>query len=800
MSENGQAQELFNSYITVNSVLFDEPVWVEFYNEKAQANTVQIKPVVEELKKVLSEDFIEEISKRMDSEGKLTFGDLNEIGIGTSIDLNSLDLTLEVRKEDKKLTEFIVSGRGRRGTTGTEISPSFVSGYFNFRGAGEVSGSNREDILVNDYKDSSSLSVEGVLNFGGLAFESQYLYLDNVNTKVNRWGRLYSRVVFDDVKRSTRYTLGDLSHSIRGFQEIVLGAGLGIHKEFSIRPAFFRSSFKKHRFYLDTDSIVEVLVNGNLVRKKTLPQGPVELSDFPFNSGENEVKIRITDKLGAVKELNFSDINDTRLLAVGMTDYSFNILYPRKEERLSVDIEESYVGSNPTFSGFFHVGAYKNLVVGVDLQYNEDRTLLGFESVYGNPKGVLKLNLAGSGDTETEKNGFGLRLEHESLFFKKGALSDFRVFTSFQHKSEEFSDFLLGPTNSKYRARASVGQNFKNSIRASLGVVKEWYYDDLKDQTYITSNFGWTAYKNFDFSSNIRVNLENGDDTTVLLSLNWHSPKNNQQLTSTYNPIDDTATAELVTFPWKGNQNFRTYVGGETNSAARKVTAGLDYFNQRFESRASHTASFIEAGGTTNITRVNFATGLAFAGTTVAFTKPIENAFALISLKGRPWGYSVPINKGLNSQRGEINGWGPAAITNLAAYYSDRARLDISNLPYGYALDKESFRFKPTYRSGVRIRAKVDGEVSIAGRAVFENGDAAEYITGALYKVKGGKKGELIQQVFTGEDGVFSVEKVEGRKYILSFEGEETDYKDVLISVGSTVGVFELEKDIVLKR
>ena len=416
-SEVSHSQELFNSYITVNGVLFDEPVWVEFYNPEAARNTVQIDPILEELKKVLSEEFIEKISKRINLEGKITFGALNEIGVGTKIDLNSLDLTLDVKKEDKKLTEFMVSGRGRRGFSGNEVSSSLVSGYFNFRGAGEVSGSNREDVLVNDYRNSSSLSVEGVLNFGGVVFESQYLYLDNANTLSERWGRLYSRIVFDDVKHSTRYTVGDLNHGIRGFQEVVLGAGLGINKEFSIKPALFRSSFKKYKFYLDTDSIVEILVNGNLVRKKTFPQGPVELSDFPFNSGENEVRIRITDQLGVVKELNFSDINDTRLLPVGMTDYSFNVLYPRKEERLSVGLEDSYMEGDPTFSGFFHIGAYKNLVLGTDLQYNEDRVLLGFESIYGSQKGVLRMNIAGSGDKETEKNGFGVMLEHESLFF-----------------------------------------------------------------------------------------------------------------------------------------------------------------------------------------------------------------------------------------------------------------------------------------------------------------------------------------------------------------------------------------------
>lgn len=800
-SSVGAAQEIFNSYITVNSVVFDEPVWVEFYDEKSKDNKVQIDPIIESLRSVLAKEFIDKILSSTDLEGKITFRALNDMGIKTSVDVNTLDLKLQVRKEDKKLTNVSVSGRQRtvKTTNSKVLKPDFLSGYLNLRGTAEISGTSREDVVANDYKNSSSLSAEAVLNIGGVALESQYLYSDRDLVSNDRWNRLYSRIVIDDQKRSTRYTVGDLNHSSRGFQDLILGAGFGFEKEFSIQPSFFRSSFKKHKFYLDTDSIVEIFVNGNLVRRKTLPQGPVELSDFPFNSGENEVSLRITDRFGVIKNLRFSDISDTRLLSVGLTDFSFNILFPRKNETLSLDFEDDYATDDVVFTGFYHVGAFENFVAGADLQYNKRRALLGLESVYGGSIGITKLNLAGSTDSEVDKNGLGVRLEYESLFFKKGALSNFRIFSSLEHKSQAFSDFLLGQTNIKYRARFTVGQNFRNSIRASLGFNKDWFYNN-NHQAYITSNFGWTLYRNFDFSSNVRVNLDDGEDTTVLLSLNWNSRNTNQQSTSTYNPIDNVITTELTSLPIEGRQNFRTYVGGETNESAKRVTAGIDFFNQRIETRASHTASFAERGGTDNVTRANLGVGLAFVGTSVALTKPVENAFALVSVKGRPRGYSVPINRGFNSQRGEVNFFGPASLTNLAPYYEDKAVLDITNLPYGYSLDQESFRFMPSYKRGLRIRAHVDGETSVSGRALFDNGSPAEYVTGILYDYSNGVKGEELQQIFTGANGFFSIERIKAGTYALSFETEDYNYKDIVISVDSVVGVYELSKDLVLKR
>lgn len=800
------SQELFNSYISVNGVSFDEPVWVEYYGEQAIGNNVQLLPLLELFSEVLSKEVLLRIQTNLDSEGRLTFLRLNELGVKTTLDLNSLDLTLEVKVEDKKLTEFLVSGRVDKNGVKAYVRPSFLSGYINLRGAGEFTGTNRTDVLVNKYRDSTSLTAEAVLNVGGLVFESQYLYSDKLSSDLSpgvtldRWSRLYSRIVFDDVERAVRYSLGDVNHGTRGFQESIQGMGVSFRKEFSIKPRSFGGAFKKYKFFLETDSTVEIFINGNLVRKKIMPQGPVILSEFPFSAGENEVSIRITDAVGEVRSLDFSDISDSRLLAVGAVDYSFNLFYPRKNDVLDVHLDESYLTDSLMFTGFFHMGAYEGLVLGADLQYSKDRALLGLESLYAGREGVLKLNLAGSTDTLIEENGFALRLEHENLFFKKGALSDFRLFTSVEYKTDSFSEFQTGVTHSKYRLRISVGQNFRNSIRASLGAVKEWFYSERENRTYLTSSFGWSLRKNLDFSSNVRVNLQDGDDSLVLLSLNWRAAENNQQLTSTYNPIDNIATAELVSFPWEGKQNFRTYVGGEVNKFSKRVLAGFDYFNQRFELRASHISSRVNSGGGDNTSRVNLGVGLAFSGTSLALTKPVENAFALISMKGRPMGYSVAINKGLHSQRGEINNWGPASITNLAPYYTDRITLDISTLPYGYTLGEESFRFKSTYRSGVKIRVFVEGEVSIAGRVVFNNGEPAEYISGTLYEVEDGQRGKSIQQIFTGGDGYFSIEKVEQKQYILSLEVDDEVFKDVLISVGKSVGVFELKQDVVLTR
>lgn len=790
------AQEVFNSYITVNSVTLEDPVWVDFYKQDDPKNALQVQPVLTSLSALLSKALMVNITENLNSEGKITFETLGKIGIDVSVDLNTLDVKFEVQKENKRKSEVRVSRRGR--VDNDTIRPDFLSGYLNLRTAHELKGEDRSANAPDDgFTQANTLSTEGVLNVAGVAFETQYIFSDEPVSDERKVSRLYTRFTYDDEKTAVRYSFGDQNHSIRGFQEAVLGAGLGLNKEFTIKPSLFRSSFKKFTFYLDTDATVEIFVNGNLVKRQFLPQGPVELLDFPFNAGENEVTIRTTDALGVVRNLNFSDINDSRLLAKGMSDFNFNLIAPRKNESLRVDFGESYDTDEVLFTGFYHHGLRKNLVGGINLQHSKARSLLGLETLIGNQLGLLKLNLASSREDETDKVGLASRLEHETLLLRKGQLTSFRLFSSAEYRSRDFTNFESDINENKYRLRFSVGQNFRNSIRASLGMAKEWFYTQEK-RTYINSTFGWTFYKNFDFSSNVRVNLQNEDDTTVLFSLNWQSRTTNQQFTSTYDPVDNIANTEFVAFPIDGKQNFRSFVGAEKTEGTERGTFGVDYFSQRFEARASHSSAFLERDRSAHNTRFNLGFGLAFTDSSMALTRPVENSFALISMVGRPFGYSVPINRGVNSQRGAINDLGPAAIVNLAPYYADSAKLDITSLPYGYSLSKETFKFKPRYRSGIHINVEIDGEVSVSGRAVFAGGRPAEYVTANLYAYNNGNVGEAIQQIFTGGNGDFNIEKVEKRKYLLRFESEDETFKDIVINVDKKIGVLELKDDIIL--
>src|SRR3546814_12741749 len=69
----------------------------------------------------------------------------------------------------------------------------------------------------------------------------------------------------------------------------------------SVRPTGRQS------FFLRRPSTVEVMVNGQLMRRVRLDPGPYDLSDFPTGYGANDVRLNIVDDTGKAEKLRFKD-------------------------------------------------------------------------------------------------------------------------------------------------------------------------------------------------------------------------------------------------------------------------------------------------------------------------------------------------------------------------------------------------------------------------------------------------------------------------------------------------------------
>lgn len=767
-----------------------------YHENDSSQSRVEVRSLLDEWLNFITAESVACLKSEMDTQGFASLVGFNNCGLEVSVDLSSLNINIKLRRGTRRKRKFSVSSIENSVNKRIVIRPKGVSGYLNFRGVQDFQSSSNN--LLTDANTTAG-NIEGVLNFDGLVFENRFTYSETNQGAESRWTRDYTRVVWDQEKSMTRLAFGDVEHLTRGFQDRVFGTGFSFSREFSINPRFFRSSFRKFNVYIDNPGMLEIYVNGRLVKRSRVQQGPIELSDFPFISGENAVRVKVVDDFGGVKEVDFSNITDARLLSSGIKDFGLSLVFPRQSSKLLFDFEDDYDFDEGVLTGFYQFGVRDALSFGLESQVSKNRGVVGVESTYAGLLGLTRLNFAGSYKNDFSDQGMIARLENESLIMKEGKIQSFRLISGIEYKTKDFETYNDSLGGHRLLVRSSVGQNFRNSIRGSLGVSKSWTYEDEKDKTFIFSNFGWNFAKNWDLSSSIKINLEDNEELSVLFSLTWYSPVRNNQWISTFDPVSESGNTEFSSFPLEGRDNLRMRVGADNSPDFRSVNLGLDYFNQRYELRAGHSSALSGRSNTSNASSIGFGTGLAFVGSHWGLVRPINNSFALIGMKGKPKGLKVPISRFGRSRRAEINSWGPAALVTLAPYYLDRVTVDVSSLPYGLSIEKENFEFKPTYKSGLYLDAKVEGQTSLSGLTVRADGGSVSYLTGSLYEVDSNGS-QVVAEFFTGVGGDFIVEKVESKNYFLKFSSEDKDFKLIKINVGDALGIYHISEPLVLEE
>src|SRR5690606_27378589 len=189
--------------------------------------------------------------------------------------------------------------------------------------------------------------IDGAARWRGVVLESELNFQPGAaGADYQRRG---TRLVYDDRARLIRWSAGDLLTTSRGFQSAPEIAGLSASRRYSVlEPATIIRPRGSRSFQLDRRSMVEVRMNGNLVRRIELEPGAYDLQDFPFTQGANDVELTITDDSGRTERVDFNIFLDQGQLAEGLSEFAVQAgflapLGPRGPR----------YGDRPAFSGFY---------------------------------------------------------------------------------------------------------------------------------------------------------------------------------------------------------------------------------------------------------------------------------------------------------------------------------------------------------------------------------------------------------------------------------------------------------------
>jgi outer membrane usher protein len=358
---------------------------------------LQSAPLLRELEPLLRPELLKQLQAAADAHGNLRLQVLQELGLDAEFDEGKLELRVAVPAELRRASNIQISGRELPPGAESAVSPSAFSTYVNLRTGFdyvEQSASGQNEGLQPFRGD-----LEGAVNLHNWVVEGSASYTEDADTP---WRRNDVRLVYDDPPRMIRYSLGDLSYPVTGFQSYQPLLGLTVARNFSLQPYRITQPLGQTSFFLKGPSKVEVLVNGQPVQTLQLQAGPQNLRDFRFASGANDVTLRITDEVGRVEIIQLSYFFDYSLLAQGEQEFAYSIGVP---SRLAPGGRE-YEGQFPGYSAFHRIGLTDRVTAGLNLQGEDDQQMFGGECGLGHATRQLS---TGRGVEPREGCGLGLR-------------------------------------------------------------------------------------------------------------------------------------------------------------------------------------------------------------------------------------------------------------------------------------------------------------------------------------------------------------------------------------------------------
>ncbi len=191
---------------------------------------------------------------------------------------------------------------------------------------------------VNALLDARLFSDYGALTQSGIVGKSFYsgkpfLRLDSTYT--------YSSLDYNATARVGDFISGGPAWS----RQIHMG-GAQVARDFSLRPDFATQPLPQFSGSAATPSTVDVLVNGNKVYSQDIGSGPYSITNLPVFDAGGDARVVVRDATGKAVETHFALFNPERLLAVGLSDYSFEAGLARRSYGLvSNDYLRTPVGS-----------------------------------------------------------------------------------------------------------------------------------------------------------------------------------------------------------------------------------------------------------------------------------------------------------------------------------------------------------------------------------------------------------------------------------------------------------------------
>ena len=465
--------------------------------------------------------------------------------------------------------------------------------------------------------------------------------------------------------------------------------GIQIGRNFALQPYRITSPMPALMGTSALPSEIELFINGIKQYQGSVNAGPFSLNTPTGITGTGNAQVVLTDAMGRSTTLQYSLYGTTQLLAKGLTDWSAELGWVRR----NYGYRSFDYASDPVASGSWSHGMSNRLTLQSHAEVSKDLVNLGGGASW--QAGSLGIVSAATAISQQQgQTGNLLQLGHN--------WNDQRFFTSFQATR----------ANASYRDAASLYdlQRQKASGRAIVGYAHPQYgsvsfgYLHLQNfgesaQRYVSA--GWS--RNLGGRGSIGIsanhNLDDSRKSSVQLVASWFLDGriNTGATVGRQNGESVYSAYASQSRPSEGGWGWSTLAqGGDGGSNAQ---ARVEYQARKFEANA---AVATQHGDTS--TALGLSGSLIAMGGHVFAARRVYDGFAVVSTNGVP---NVPINHE-NNPIGSTDADGVMLVTQLGAYRNNRISIDPLALSAQYRLPASDKIVIPSDRAGTLVKFDIE--------------------------------------------------------------------------------------------
>lgn len=698
-------------------------VMLEVYSDNSVSlDTVTLR---EQLDQLLNEEGVAELDRISAGRKMISPEDLATIGIDLEFNQSLLQIDVNsIAGNIRPVRQLIETSTSTRAGDIPLLSPAHFSAYVNFNA--------NVDYRTETDEFTPELFFDGAFRLGDVAVEFDGAVSDQLGegTRVFRRG---VRAVYDRREQHQRFAAGDLRLETLSLLRTPFLGGVSFEKSRRTFDPFTPAArLGAGEFFLDNNSTVDVIINGDLYQTLNLDAGTYDLASLPVQLGANDVQLQIRDSGGREQTVNLDYFYQPLDLIAGEEEYSLSVGMIARD----LAFEPAYT-NDPAAVGLYRRALSDDLILGGAAQISEDVQLVGVEATVVPQFVPGFLNFEGAASFSDAGTAFSARASYR-LSSGNSISNQSTLSLNVDYTGQGFTTIsnvipiqfdLLTLSASYTRAISEKGRIVSGAIYSHRGGPQEDlasgfvdYIHRLNDRLQLVAG---VEYGNSDAIE---------DEFGVRVGVSYIFGGNTRG-SADYRSRTQTARANIT----RGSDNkvgsYGYDAGFISDPEQSRVDLGFDYVSNRFDTRIS---MFSEGSNIGNIAdeqrvRLQFGTALAVADGQFAIGRPIRDAFAIVHPHKSLEDGEVIAGRDLSENTFEAKSgtFGGALQGRLSSYADQTIQYDVDGAGIGYDIGEGVARVDPPFRAGYSVQVGSDNFVSVVG-TLKRGGEVVSLISGTV--------------------------------------------------------------------